>query len=342
MRIPWSLAIFLLPFYLYGQKPVLEKQKSNTTASLRGLSVLSDQLAWASGSDGTFLLTTNGGKNWQGGKVPGADTLDFRSIQAFSVDEALLMSAGQPARIYRTEDGGKKWKQVYADETGEAFFDAFAFWNEREGLAMSDPVNGRFLILKTTDGGRSWESIPEGQLPPAAEGEAGFAASGTGMVAPAENLALFGSGGSAIRIFRSSDAGKSWEAINTPLEAATNSSGIYSIAMKDSLQGIAVGGDYTRPDARRNHLLVTEDGGRRWQRIDESGLGGYRSGAAFVPGTSGIFLAVGTNGMDISYDGGKSWEPISKAGMHAVRMAPSGKTGWASGAGGSIRKIVFK
>lgn len=342
MRTLVYFCILLLPFSLYSQQPVLEQQNSRTTASLRGLSVLSDQLAWASGSGGTFLLTTNGGKSWQSGTVPQSDTLDFRSIQAFSEDEALLLSAGQPARIYRTEDGGQSWKQVYADETGEAFFDAFAFWNKQEGLAMSDPVNGHFLILKTKDGGRSWQAIPEDKLPAAMEGEAGFAASGTGMVAPSENLVLFGSGGSAVRIFRSSDAGMSWQAVNTPLEAETPSSGIYSIAMKDSLQGIAVGGDYTQADARRNHLLITEDGGCSWQRIDASGLGGYRSGAAFVPGTAETFLAAGSNGMDISYNGGKSWESISPIGMHAIRMAPSGKTGWATGAGGSILRIVFK
>lgn len=173
------------------------------------------------------------------------------------------------------------------------------------------------------------------------EGEAGFAASGTGMVAATENLIFFGTGGSAIRVFRSSDGGNSWQAIDTPLEPKSASSGIYSMAMKDEHKGIAVGGDYTLPDAKSNHLLITEDGGLSWQRIDDSGLGGYRSGAAYVPGTVNTYLAVGTNGMDISHNGGKSWSPLSSNGMHAVRMAPSGKTGWATGANGNIIKIIF-
>lgn len=341
MRVFFCLYILLLPISLYSQLPVLEQQNAPTTASLRGLSVLSEEVAWASGSSGTFLLTTDGGKSWQAGKIPGADTLDFRSVQAFSVLEALLMSAGQPARIYKTTDGGKNWTQVYSDKTGEAFFDAFAFWNEHEGLAMSDPVNGHFLLLKTTDGGNSWQEIARDGMPPAIEGEAGFAASGSGLVAPGNKLALFGTGGAVIRIFRSSDGGKSWQAIDTPLEAETASTGIYSISMKNMQQGIAVGGDYTRPDAKHNHLLITEDGGRSWQRIDDSGLGGYRSGTAFVHGSPCTYLAVGTNGMDISYDGGKSWEPLTDTGMHAIRIAPSGKSGWATGANGSILKLIF-
>lgn len=341
MRSFFCLCILLLPLSLYSQQPVLEEQNAPTTASLRGLSVLTEEVAWASGSGGTFLRTTDGGQSWQTGKVPGADTLDFRSVQAFSEREALLLSAGQPARIYRTADGGKNWEQVYSDQSGQAFFDAFAFWNEHEGLAMSDPVNGYFLLLKTTDGGHSWQNIANDSMPAAKEGEAGFAASGSGVVAPARKLALFGTGGSAVRIFRSSDGGNSWQAVNTPLEAETASTGIYSIAMKDGQQGIAVGGDYTRPDAKYNHLLNTEDGGLSWQRIDDSGLGGYRSGAAFVPGTIKTYLAVGTNGMDISQDGGKNWKPMSTVGMHAVRMAPSGKTGWATGGNGKILKLIF-
>lgn len=340
MRSIYYLLLFV-PHLLFSQAPQLEKQNAHTTASLRGLSIVSEQVAWASGSGGTFLVTTNGGKSWQPGKVPNADTLDFRSVQAFSATEALLLSAGQPARIYRTANGGKNWKQVYQDQSGEAFFDAFAFWNSREGLAMSDPVNRNFLLLKTEDGGQSWQQLPHENTPPAMEGEAGFAASGTGMVTPAKSLALFGTGGTAIRVFRSSDGGSSWQAINTPLEPETASSGIYSMAMKDERQGIAVGGDYTRPDARSNHLLITEDGGLSWQRIDDSGLGGYRSGSAYVAGTANTYLAVGTNGMDISHNGGKSWSSLSSSGMHAVRMAPSGKTGWAIGAGGNIIKIIF-
>lgn len=335
------LLTLILSLPTYSQHPAMEKQDSHTTASLRGLSVLSDEVAWASGSDGTYLITKDGGKNWQAAKVPDADTLDFRSVQAFSENEALLLSAGQPARIYRTTNGGKNWKQVYSDETGKAFFDAFAFWNGQEGLAMSDPVNGYFLLLKTTDGGQTWQSIPQKNMPAAKDGEAGFAASGSGMVAMQNKLALFGTGGTDVRIFRSTNGGNSWQVIDPPLRAETNSTGIYSIAMKDTSNGIAVGGDYTRPDAISNHLLITGDGGLNWERIDGSGLGGYRSGAAYVPGRQNTYLAVGTNGMDISHDGGRSWEPLSETGMHAIRMAPSGRTGWATGANGRIIKLIF-
>lgn len=334
--------LFFFSFALYAQQaPRLLPQESGRKASLRGLSVLSDEVAWASGTEGTFLRTLNGGKSWEAGQVKGADSLDFRDVHAFSANKALLVSAGQPARIYSTEDGGKSWQKVYEDFSGKAFFDAVAFWDQQNGLVMSDPVNGSFLVLATKDGGKSWQKVKENRLPSAKEGEAGFAASGTGLAVIKPGLALFGTGGPVVRVFRSTNGGKSWQAHETPMEAETGSTGIYSLAMKDSLHGIALGGDYTRPEAKTNHLLLTHDGGKNWQRNDRSGLGGYRSGAAFVPGSTGTYVAVGTNGIDISFDGGKSWQSLSTTGMHAVGFAPSGRTGWASGANGQLIKFNF-
>ncbi|WP_017731873.1 WD40/YVTN/BNR-like repeat-containing protein [Nafulsella turpanensis] len=341
MRI-LSFFIFIFSFTAsFAQPPHLKEQPSGSQSSLRGLSAVSDKIVWASGTEGQFLRTTDGGKNWQKGTVTGADSLDFRDIQAFSATEAVVASAGQPARIYHTTDAGKSWKMVYDDKTGQAFFDALAFWNNEEGMAMSDPVNGYFLLLKTEDGGKSWKKIEKKKLPPALEGEAGFAASGTGLVTIAPDVALFGTGGPAVRVFRSATGGESWEAYTTPMEAATPSTGIYSMAFKDSLHGIALGGDYTQPNATTNHLLLSSDGGKSWQRVDHSGLRGYRSGVAFVPGSTNTYIAAGTNGIDISYDGGKSWSPLSDTGMHAISFSTSGRNGWASGAKGKIIKFIF-
>jgi photosystem II stability/assembly factor-like uncharacterized protein len=343
MRVFSTLFLIFYSLAINAQQiPRLEVQESGQEGSFRGLSVLSDSVAWVSGTGGSFLRTLNGGKTWETGQVEGADSLDFRSIHAFSAIEALLVSAGQPARIYRTENGGKSWQMVYKDTTGKAFFDAVAFWDKDKGLVMSDPVEGVFLLLSTADGGRSWKKVEEDNIPPAAAGEAGFAASGTGLVVLQPELALFGTGGPVVRVFRSTDGGKSWQASTTPMVAETASTGIYSMAMKDSLRGIALGGDYTRPNSKTNHLLLTNDGGKSWQKLDHSGLGGYRSGAAYVPGTANIYLAVGTNGIDISFNGGRNWQPLSATGMHAIRFAPSGKTGWASGANGQIIELLFQ
>lgn len=334
--------IFLLTFQgAFGQSPKIEEQHSGSESSLRGLSAVSDRIAWASGTSGQFLRTINGGKTWQRGTVAGADSLDFRDIHAFSATEAVISSAGQPARLYRTSDAGKNWQLVYEDKSGEAFFDALSFWNEKEGLAMSDPVGGYFLLLKTEDGGKNWRKIETGQLPPALNGEAGFAASGTGLVTIPPSLALFGTGGPAVRVFRSDNAGENWQVNSTPLEASTSSTGIYSMSFRDSLNGIALGGDYTRPEAKSNHLLLTSDGGKTWERVDHSGLGGYRSGTAFVPGSADTYLAAGTNGIDISYDGGRTWQSLSSSGMHAISISPSGRVGWATGAKGKIIQFLF-
>lgn len=323
------------------QIPQMVVQETGTGESFRGLSVLSDSVAWAGGTGGTFLRTTTGGKSWQTGRVPGADSLDFRSIHAFSASRAILVSAGQPALVYLTENGGQSWEKVYEDTTGKAFFDAVSFWDAQNGLLMSDPVDSSFLVLKTSDGGRSWQQTDEKNIPPAKKGEAGFAASGSGLVTVAPDLALFGTGGPVVRVYRSTHKGTAWQVHTTPLTAETASTGIYSIAMKNKKHGVAVGGDYTKPEAKTNHLLITRDGGKSWSRKDFSGLGGYRSGVAFVPGTTETYIAVGPNGMDISFNGGKLWKPLSQEGMHAIRFAPSGKTGWASGAKGKIIKLSF-
>jgi len=158
-------------------------QNSGSTADFRGLSVVSRNVVWASGTKGTFALTTNGGLNWEVGSVSEAGELDFRDVHAVDANIAYLLSAGpaeqRKARIYKTTDGGKHWTLQYTNNTPGVFFDAFAFWDANNGIALSDPVDGHFFIITTTDGGTTWKELPRINTPPALAGEAAFAASGT-------------------------------------------------------------------------------------------------------------------------------------------------------------------
>src|SRR5215469_7634630 len=158
-------------------------QYSHTPESLRGVSAVSRQVAWASGTHGTYLRTIDGGGIWTPAQVPDATNLDFRAVVAFSENEAFLMSSGsgELSRIYHTSDGGQHWQLQFTNTNPKGFFDAMQFWDPKHGIVLGDPVPDesgklKFELLKTDDG-QTWHSIPSGQLPEAIEGEGAFAAS---------------------------------------------------------------------------------------------------------------------------------------------------------------------
>lgn len=314
-----------------------QKQAVNTKAGLRGLSVVSEKVVWASGTGGTFLKTADGGKTWLVGSVPGAEKLDFRDVEAFDADTAYLLSIGEGenSRIYKTTDGGKTWKLQFQNENPKAFFDAIAFWDPRYGIAMSDPVDGKYLLLKTADG-ENWQPVSTGKMPPAKEGEAAFAASGTCLITVGKNDAFLVSGGQNARVFRSNDRGLTWFVSETPIVSGTAGSGIFSIEMYDQKRGVIVGGNYEKPNDNTDNLAFTKDGGKSW--VLGKGLNGYRSAVDYVD--QNTIIAVGSSGSDISTDGGKTWKNLDKENYNAVRAKD--KIVWAVGADGLVAKFSVK
>jgi photosystem II stability/assembly factor-like uncharacterized protein len=276
------------------------------------------------------------------GTVPDA-SYDFRDIDAFDADTAYVLSAGAPAKIYKTTDGGESWTEQYSNATAGVFFDSMAFWDAETGVAFSDPIDGIFVIIKTTDGGRTWKQVPASNIPPARAGEAGFAASGTCVAAQGSSSAWIGTGGNAARVLRSTDRGETWAVSNTPMRSGLASTGIFSIAFRDAKTGILVGGDYQDPGSRERNAAITTDGGITWTLIEDAPPFGFRSAVAYVPGTDPpALIAVGTSGSDRSTDGGRSWQNLGSEGFHAVRFAPSGRVGWAVGSEGRIAKVSLR
>ncbi|MDX2033841.1 MAG: glycosyl hydrolase [Blastocatellia bacterium] len=317
-----------------------ETQQSGTTAAFRGLSAVSDQVAWASGTKGTFLRTVDGGRTWQTGAVAGAEALDFRDVDAFDAQTACLLSIGkgEASRIYRTTDGGKTWGLQFKNSDPEAFFDAMAFWDRRHGIAMSDPVDGRFVILTTDDGGATWTRQPAERMPPALPNEGGFAASGTCITVEGRSNVWFGTGGArAARVFRSTDRGRTWTVAETPLLAGIPSAGVFSLAFRDARNGVAVGGDYQKPPGTERTLAFTSDGGLNWRLPDGPTPAGFRSGVVWLRG--GALVAVGTSGSDYSSNG-VDWTPLDQENYNVVAIARSGAI-WAAGPRGRIAKLLM-
>ena len=257
--------IFIFLMFFSNSNAQWQKQNVDTKAGFRGLAVVSEKVIWASGTGGTVLRSINGGKTWSVNKVADAEKLDFRDIEAFDADTAYILSigTGESSRIYKTTDGGKSWKLQFKNTNEKAFFDAVAFWDKTHGIAMSDPVDGKYLLLETTDG-ETWKQLDTSKMPNAKDGEAAFAASGTCLITQGKNNVFLISGGTDARVFRSNDRGKTWSVSDTPIAKGTAGSGIFSIAMRDAKTGIIVGGNYEKPDEINDKLAFTADSGKTW------------------------------------------------------------------------------
>ncbi|MGB7069857.1 MAG: hypothetical protein WBD22_10210 [Pyrinomonadaceae bacterium] len=335
MRIVFALIIFLAATPLHVDAQWIT-QHVDTTASLRGLSVASPNVIWASGTGGTVIKTINGGINWNVMTVPGAEKLDFRDIESFDANTAYLLSIGngEDSRIYKTSDGGQTWNLQFKNTNLNAFFDAIACWDIKNCIAMSDPVDGHYLLISTTDGGESWKPIVSNNMPAAKDGEAAFAASGTCLITEGRSIAYLVSGGNDARVFRSNDRGITWNVAETPIINGTAGSGIFSIAMFDPKNGVVVGGNYEKPNEPKDNLAFTSDGGKTWTR--GLGLYGYRSGVAYIDRKT--IITVGSNGSDITTNGGRTWRNLDKGNYNAV-SAIGKKAVWAVGVKGLVAKM---
>jgi len=312
------------------------KHSVNTSASLRGLSVVNEKVVWASGTGGTVIKTIDGGKTWKVMTVPGTEKLDFRDIEAFDAKTAYTLSIGngENSRIYKTIDGGATWKAQFTNKNEKAFFDAIACWDRNNCIAMSDPVENRYLLISTSDGGANWNQIVSNAMPSALKGEAAFAASGTCLITLGRSGAYLVSGGSDARVFRSFTQARTWAAADTPIGKGTAGSGIFSIAMYDTTYGVIVGGNYEKSDEAKDNMAFTTDGGVTWTLAP--GLTGYRSAVAYIEKKK--IIAVGTNGTDLSSDGGENWKKIGSEDLNAV-AAKGKKAVWAVGPKGSVVKL---
>lgn len=320
-----------------------QRQDAGIDASIRGICAVDGQIVWISGSGGQYSVTIDGGQSWQPSRVPGADSLDFRDVEAFSADLAYLMSIGpgQQSRIYKTTDGGQNWILQHQNELAAGFFDGFAFWDEQNAILIGDPIDGKLFLLRTTDGGRNWRRISPDKLPPLVEGEYGFAASGTGITVFADHVWI-ATGGQAARVFHSPDRGESWEVFDTPVVRGKASTGIFSIDFRDAIHGVVVGGDYTQPGQKGYTYARSADGGRTWMAPADTTVVSYRSCVQYLPNTTSL-ISVGRGGVSaFSNDDGEHWTTFGALGLYTLSVAKSGEAVWAAGPEGAVARLFFE
>src|SRR5580693_6554558 len=138
-----------------------------TTADLRGIDNVGQGVAWASGTNGTVLRTEDAGYLWQTCTIPlGAEHLDFRGIQAFDANTAIVMSSGtgDQSRLYKTTDGCQTWTLLFTNPDKTGFWDAIQFANPKFALLVGDPVPSprtghkpQIVVYVTEDGGNHFK-----------------------------------------------------------------------------------------------------------------------------------------------------------------------------------------
>lgn len=345
--LKYGLAVFVLglnalyPSHLLAQE-AWKKVESGVTVELRGLSVVNRNVAWASGAKGTVLRTVDG-ENWDDVSIhrshPDAAKLDFRDIEAFDKLNAIAMSAGPgvASTMYKTTDGGARWERLIVNQDETGFWDAITFWDAQHGVVFGDPVRGQFQILRTDDGGKTWNPVvKDGSQLQALANEGAFAASGTCVAVWGKQDVWFATGGAdKTRVFHSADRGLSWTEAQTPLPAGAPPKGLFSVAFADVQTGFAVGGDYQKAKAEGVNAVKTADGGQTWQAVSALPVG-FLSVVTAVPGQS-VFVVGGLAGSGVSRDGGASWQVLSDTPLNALAFADA-VHGWAVGPKGLVMK----
>ncbi len=323
------------------QAQTIQLLQQDTASSVRGLSIVNDQVAWLSGSKGHVAISTNGGKTWTWQQVKGFEKSDFRDVEAFSAKEAIIMSSGTPALILKTIDAGANWKVVYRNDDKAYFLDAMDFADAKNGYVLGDPINQKFLLLETHDFGSSWKVMPN--LPDALPNEAAFAASGTCLqvIKKRGNLVIV-TGGSAARVLLSVKS-KNWLTENVPVAYGQASQGAFSIAFGEH-NVVVVGGDYQQnkkvDSTTCNYDSKYYDIKRKLNHYQPAGNipSGFQSCVIYLDHQT--FLSTGTSGSNISVDGGKTWKQIDQVSFNVCQKAKHGNLILLAGDKGKIARLI--
>jgi len=308
--------------------------------SIRAI-LIDDSKIWYAGDKGRFGfydLKTN--KKTE--KVIAKDTLkiEFRSIAKTS-KYIYALNVADPALLYQISKDGFKIKLVYQETNPKVFYDSMRFWNDKEGIAVGDPIADCLSIIVTKDGGATWAKMPNDKMPKVFDGEAHFAASNTNIVSKGNETWIV-SGGIKSRVFYSPNKGNSWKIYETPIVQGKQMTGIFTADFYDKKNGFVAGGNYEVLTQNFENKAITNDGGKTWKLIADNQGFGYASCVQYVPDSNakGI-VVVGASGLFYSSDGGLNWQQFSQdPSLYTIRFLNK-NTAIATGRNKMIR-IIFK
>lgn len=321
--------------------------------SFRGLSVVDDQTIWVSGSRGTIARSIDGGKTFVYKQLKKYPKSDFRDVEAFDANRAIIMSSGTPALILKTTDGGETWKEVFRKNDSAYFLDAMDFWDEKRGILVGDPINNHFVLLQTTDGGETWQELDTSKTPVALEGEAVFAASGTSLRCWGKNEYGFVTGGKRSRFLYSKMKNSDFEMHSIKMNQGTESAGTFSFT-KSKVMWLFAGGDYTNDTVthKPNFYYCNKLSGAENTIIESENMNGYKSSIELLSDYKKnlcgypTFIATGTSGTQIArrictFMDIRFMYTNHKQSFHVVRKAKKGKAVFLAGPNGKIGKLLY-
>lgn len=350
IKIFSCLILFVCSGVASAQQPSVQVLEQGRATSIRGMSVVTDQLIWVSGSAGSVGKSVDGGKTWNWITVPNHANRDFRDIEAFDENTALIMAVGEPAVILKTKDGGRHWYTVYEDDTKGVFLDAMDFIQSDSsytGAVVGDPINQQLYYLITDDAGETWiktkRENEDEEIPYFREQEGFFAASGTNIQFArwgAEGQVFFVSGGSHSRLFCTYYCQR---VVSIPMLQGTSSTGANSIALSPERgKAVIVGGDYAKDSSSTGNCVLVkmdEEKGEFSFSNPQTNPHGYRSCVIYLNARQ--LIACGTSGVDLSADGGKNWQLISSESYHVVQKAKKGNAVFLAGSKGRIARLIL-
>ncbi|RIA10139.1 hypothetical protein OE09_1992 [Flavobacteriaceae bacterium MAR_2010_72] len=341
------ILVIFIGFFSCGRKNEFKPRDFNTIEvetiledsilSIRAITMLdSNSLAFAANHN-TYGLYNIKSDKWlvsehQYDSLP----LEFRSV-AHTKSDFYMLTVGNPALLFKTTDSGTMGL-VYEEHHPNVFYDAMDFWNDQEGIAIGDSIDGCLSVIVTRNGGQTWAKLSCNDLPKAEANEGAFAASNTNIAIVGDKTWVATTAG---RVYYSPDKGHTWEVFETPITKEKETEGIYSIAFYDELNGFAIGGDYTKPEGNSANKIRTHDGGKTWELVAQNQNPGYRSCVQYMPNREGAeLIAVGFKGVDYSNDSGSTWKHLSEEGFYTIRFL-NDSVAYAAGKG-RISKLTFK
>lgn len=333
------LTCILLACILTGYSQRVELLQEGTKSSLRGLSVVSDDVIWTSGSNGMVAKSVDGGLSFRWIQVKGYEKRDFRDIEAFDSSTAIIMAVAEPAIILKTSDGGLSWRKVFEDTTTGMFLDAMDF-DGKNGVVVGDPIRDKVFLTETNDFGNTWQVVNKNtNCTSMFQGEAFFASSGSNIIMKklkhTNNKFVYVSGGILSRLFVGDIC------LPLPLQSGKNSTGANAIDFSPSnSKAVVVGGDFANDKYKDSScVLISFENGIQLS-FPQTPLNGYKSSVSFI--SENNVVAGGTSGVDFSIDQGLTWKNISNLSFHVVKKSKKGHTVFFAGANGKLGKLNMK